>query len=113
MRRSPLPFTEELAAGEAIYGVSGAALQRRCGGKLSDSDFRASGVGAVKLTSVEAHLLCQVGAARSDDDCHNHPTRKVQPKLPCPNCVSGTRRGPCACKKKRRQAKGGEAPRFP
>jgi len=51
------------------------------------------------LTSVEAHLLCQVGAARSDDDCHNHPTRKVQPKLPCPNCVSGTRRGPCACKK--------------
>ena len=98
MRRSPLPFTKELAAGEAIYGVSGAALQRRCGAKLSDVDFRASGVGAVKLTSVEADLLHQLGGGRSYD-CHNQPTRKVQPKLPCPNCVSGTRRGPRACKK--------------
>ena len=48
------------------------------------------------MTSVEADLLHQLGGGRSYD-CHNQPTRKVQPKLPCPNCAPGIVGDPCPC----------------
>ena len=54
--------------------------------------FFSSGVGAKSVLSI-----IPSSPRISTSFCHTWGTRKVQPKLPYPNCAPGTARDPCPC----------------